>query len=142
MQNWICKAQDLCLLLRFLFWMDEAHSTQFSKSASLVQYFNPLANSSRAFSCKIWSRTAWISEFPYEIKPYNSINLIGLIALSQLRMELINQSLEYELWETKKPSLNEKACLRTGRDSNPRPPPWQGGILTNWTTSPNYIIVL
>ena len=26
--------------------------------------------------------------------------------------------------------------LRTGRDSNPRPPPWQGGILTNWTTDP------
>ena len=26
--------------------------------------------------------------------------------------------------------------LRTGRDSNPRPPPWQGGILTSWTTNP------
>ena len=25
---------------------------------------------------------------------------------------------------------------RSGRDSNPRPPPWQGGILTNWTTRP------
>ena len=28
---------------------------------------------------------------------------------------------------------------RPGWDSNPRPPPWQGGILTNWTTGPiNY----
>ena len=26
--------------------------------------------------------------------------------------------------------------LRTGRDSNPRPLPWQGSILTNWTTDP------
>ena len=25
---------------------------------------------------------------------------------------------------------------RPGWDSNPRPPPWQGGILTNWTTGP------
>ena len=28
------------------------------------------------------------------------------------------------------------ALQRAGRDSNPRPPPWQGGILTNWTTGP------
>ena len=26
--------------------------------------------------------------------------------------------------------------LRNGRDSNPRPLPWQGSILTNWTTVP------
>ena len=26
---------------------------------------------------------------------------------------------------------------RSGRDSNPRPPAWQAGILTNWTTGPN-----
>ena len=25
---------------------------------------------------------------------------------------------------------------RSGRDSNPRPPAWQAGILTNWTTGP------
>ena len=25
---------------------------------------------------------------------------------------------------------------RSGRDSNPRPPAWQAGILTNWTTTP------
>ena len=30
--------------------------------------------------------------------------------------------------------------VRTGRDSNPRPPPWQGGILTNWTTYPKLIL--
>ena len=30
--------------------------------------------------------------------------------------------------------------VRTGRDSNPRPPPWQGGILTNWTTDPKLIL--
>ena len=28
--------------------------------------------------------------------------------------------------------------LRFGRDSNPRPLPWQGSILTNWTTEPNF----
>ena len=28
---------------------------------------------------------------------------------------------------------------RSGRDSNPRPPPWQGGILTSWTTEPCWI---
>ena len=27
---------------------------------------------------------------------------------------------------------------RPGRDSNPRPPPWQGGALTNWATRPKY----
>ena len=27
---------------------------------------------------------------------------------------------------------------RPGRDSNPRPPPWQGGALTNWATGPKY----
>ena len=26
---------------------------------------------------------------------------------------------------------------RPGWDSNPRPPPWQGGALTNWATGPN-----
>lgn len=26
--------------------------------------------------------------------------------------------------------------LRYGRDSNPRPPAWQAGILTDWTTAP------
>lgn len=26
--------------------------------------------------------------------------------------------------------------LRYGRDSNPRPPAWQAGILTSWTTAP------
>ena len=33
-----------------------------------------------------------------------------------------------------------KLCInrykRPGRDSNPRPPPWQGGALTNWATGP------
>ena len=28
--------------------------------------------------------------------------------------------------------------LRYGRDSNPRPPAWQAGILTNWTTTPTF----
>ena len=28
-------------------------------------------------------------------------------------------------------------CWRSGRDSNPRPPAWQAGILTNWTTAPH-----
>ena len=28
-------------------------------------------------------------------------------------------------------------CWRTGRDSNPRPPAWQAGILTDWTTGPH-----
>ena len=27
---------------------------------------------------------------------------------------------------------------RSGRDSNPRPPAWQAGILTNWTTGPYF----
>ena len=35
----------------------------------------------------------------------------------------MNDSLNYNYW-------------RSGRDSNPRPPPWQGGILTSWTTRP------
>ena len=30
---------------------------------------------------------------------------------------------------------------RTGRDSNPRPLPWQGSILTNWTTDPFYFLL-
>ena len=32
--------------------------------------------------------------------------------------------------------MSYSRLMRTGRDSNPRPPPWQGGILTNWTTYP------
>ena len=31
-------------------------------------------------------------------------------------------------------NLNKK--WRPGTDSNRRPPPWQGGVLTNWTTRP------
>ena len=30
----------------------------------------------------------------------------------------------------------EPLIWRSGRDSNPRPPAWQAGILTNWTTRP------
>ena len=29
-----------------------------------------------------------------------------------------------------------KRKKRSGRDSNPRPPAWQAGVLTNWTTGP------
>ena len=32
--------------------------------------------------------------------------------------------------------LFTKVCMRSGRDSNSRPPAWQAGILTNWTTRP------
>lgn len=33
--------------------------------------------------------------------------------------------------------------LRYGRDSNPRPPAWQAGILTDWTTAPpNFFALL
>ena len=32
--------------------------------------------------------------------------------------------------------------LRYGRDSNPRPPAWQAGILTSWTTTPFVIVAL
>ena len=31
--------------------------------------------------------------------------------------------------------------LRYGRDSNPRPPAWQAGILTSWTTTPLFALV-
>ena len=31
---------------------------------------------------------------------------------------------------------------RSGRGSNPRPPAWQAGILTNWTTGPRYEILV
>ena len=34
------------------------------------------------------------------------------------------------------------ARLRYGRDSNPRPPAWQAGILTSWTTTPFVIVAL
>ena len=32
--------------------------------------------------------------------------------------------------------------LRYGRDSNPRPPAWQAGILTSWTTTPFRVALL
>ena len=32
--------------------------------------------------------------------------------------------------------------LRYGRDSNPRPPAWQAGILTSWTTTPFWVAFL
>ena len=34
--------------------------------------------------------------------------------------------------------LSESFFLRYGRDSNPRPPAWQAGILTSWTTTPTF----
>ena len=30
---------------------------------------------------------------------------------------------------------------RNGRDSNPRPPAWQAGILTSWTTTPLNVVI-
>ena len=33
-------------------------------------------------------------------------------------------------------SYDPKSLKRPRRDSNPRPPPWQGGALTNWATRP------
>ena len=33
-------------------------------------------------------------------------------------------------------SYDPKLLKRPRRDSNPRPPPWQGGALTNWATGP------
>ena len=30
---------------------------------------------------------------------------------------------------------------RNGRDSNPRPPAWQAGILTSWTTTPQNVVI-
>ena len=38
-------------------------------------------------------------------------------------------------WATE---ANQKRNWRPGWDSNPRPPPWQGGVLTNWTTKPKW----
>ena len=32
--------------------------------------------------------------------------------------------------------------MRNGRDSNPRPPAWQAGILTSWTTTPFFVSLL
>ena len=32
--------------------------------------------------------------------------------------------------------VKPKRVWRSEWDSNPRPPPWQGGVLTNWTTRP------
>ena len=46
-------------------------------------------------------------------------------------------SVEGELSGNKKAAQGAALDVwRTGRDSNPRPPAWQAGILTNWTTSP------
>ena len=40
-------------------------------------------------------------------------------------------------WATKAWQVHDfKIVWRLGRDSNSRPPPWQGGVLTNWTTEP------
>ena len=59
----------------------------------------------------------------------------------QNRIELLTQGFSVLCstnWAT-------EANWRPGRDSNPWPPPWQGGILTNWTTRPfaitRYIIL-
>ena len=39
-------------------------------------------------------------------------------------------------WKFISEILFRKQNWRSGRDSNPRPPAWQAGILTNWTTAP------
>ena len=43
----------------------------------------------------------------------------------------------FAIQKQKRLTIDLVNLLRTGRDSNPRPPPWQGGILTNWTTDPS-----
>ena len=42
-----------------------------------------------------------------------------------------NYDLSLGLWQIQRP----------GWDSNPRPPPWQGGALTNWATGPNRFMI-
>ena len=37
------------------------------------------------------------------------------------------------------PAELPRLVWRSGRGSNPRPPAWQAGILTNWTTGPRFI---
>ena len=47
-------------------------------------------------------------------------------------------ALPAELWSHK--ILNSSfPKKRPRRDSNPWPPPWQGGALTNWATGPKYL---
>ena len=41
---------------------------------------------------------------------------------------------------TVEPHQHSVLNWRPGRDSNPRPPAWQAGILTNWTTRPHLLV--
>ena len=68
--------------------------------------------------------------FAYTLPPGTSCHPLGG-QRSRVRIFCFPQALT-----TKKAQSCDWASLRCGRDSNSRPPAWQAGILTNWTTAP------
>ena len=86
-----------------------------------------------------WAGVFWFSiimryDSWIEIFSKSFIKRIIFQALDNVNIESHRSIL---VWKQK--SLNFfklRLFLRNGRDSNPRPPAWQAGILTSWTTTP------
>ena len=72
------------------------------------------------FSVIIFVETQW------EIFSKSFVKSLNNFALQYVKVICYKQEIPRLLW----------GFLRAGRDSNPRPLPWQGSILTNWTTNP------
>ena len=65
-----------------------------------------------------------------------SITTIRLLPSSSLALLVLEQNKLRSFPLSSFVLRTKSAFWRCGRDSNPRPPAWQAGILTSWTTAP------
>ena len=66
----------------------------------------------------------------------------GTLPLSYYRMWCLGADLNHrhaDFQSAALPAELPRHIWRRGRGSNPRPPAWQAGVLTNWTTGP-YVV--
>ena len=113
--------------------------------------------------CRRWRYTRRLR---FTIQQYRLLTHLLHYIISQLlqchfSLNLLQffQQIEWDIWDKKNTHRNAQkgircifldikkaykiesqllvgSFLRYGRDSNPRPPAWQAGILTSWTTTP------
>ena len=92
------------------------------------------------FGGKGWIRTIedWVDGFTVRC-------IWPLCNLPKNKMELVIGIEPTTCWlqvscSTVEPHQHSVLNWRPGRDSNPRPPAWQAGILTSWTTRPHIYV--
>ena len=127
----------------------------------MVKLFFSLRHASfLSFSlCKVWG--LYLSIFfirrpqtLYEEAPMVNIMFISLLVLYchtcshiYISQNHTDENTFYSIkkrsftWSHVKNLLQKAITERPERGSNPWPPPWQGGALTNWATGPSYLFV-